>query len=567
MSAPSATLSLTAKQATVRNTETFQAALANLNDAAVGIIMCRTREPLRAVDAIRELATSQKRDFKYWTCNRGWASHDPARPDAPAATDNVRDPILALCAIEGTAPATNEPFPAGYYAMVHPHFWISGSQPSPVLLATLKEYADTFSGGYKRLILVVPQGVSLPREIEGDVVILDFDLPTYAERFDAYEEIMDGLASRRPRMDRPGVDRILAAGAGMSRDEFVTALSRALVANRASLPNVGADVLVAGVMRSKVETVKKSNCLEVMTTEDAANVGGLGNLKRWLEKRARCFSDEARAAGVDTPKGVLLVGPPGTGKSLFGKVTGSTLGLPVIKFDLSRVFAGLVGESEKNVDAALKMLDAMAPCVVFVDEIDKVFQTGASGDSGVSQKVLGKVLTHLQESEAPLFWIMSANRVENLPAELMRKGRMDEVFSVSLPDPEEALEIARIHLRKRGRNPDDVVGLEAIMDASRGYVPAEIEAAVKEALIEVFAEGAELTGDLIVTQLSYMKPLSEAHAVQFTAMREWAENNARPASGNVSPIARRVPETRGGVAPPLGSTRRRVLTSGPDTKN
>jgi SpoVK/Ycf46/Vps4 family AAA+-type ATPase len=262
-------------------------------------------------------------------------------------------------------------------------------------------------------------------------------------------------------------------------------------------------------------------------------VGGLDNLKEWVVKRRACFSTEAKEFGIEAPKGAGLFGPPGTGKSLSAKAIASSLGLPLIKFDVGRVFQSLVGQSEERVRASLKMLDSLAPCVVLLDEIDKAFQTNSGGDSGVSQRVLGAILTHMQESSSPIFWVFSANRVDRLPPELLRRGRLDEIFAVTVPDEDERLEILKIHLNKRKQKADDIPELDAAVAASEGYVPAEIEQAVKDALIEAFTNGGAITGPLIAEQLANMKPLSEAFAEDFNAMQQWAENNARPASARI----------------------------------
>lgn len=227
------------------------------------------------------------------------------------------------------------------------------------------------------------------------------------------------------------------------------------------------------------------------------------------------------------------------------------LGLPAIRFDVGRVFNSLVGSSEARVRAALKMVEAMAPCVLMIDEVDKAFQANSGGgDSGVSQRVLGAILTWMQECQEAVFMIVTANRVNNLPSEFLRRGRLDEVFSVSVPGEEEREEIFKIHLRARRQNPD-AVDLAQAVERSSGYVPAELEAAVKDAVTVAFATQQPVTGELIAEQLGNMKPLSEAFAEDFQRMQTWAEQNARPANrlpggsaaqrpGGMAPIRQRI---------------------------
>ena len=523
---------LTDRQASVRNADEFRDQLRILDAAAVGVVLCRTREPFRAIEAIRSYAYSKdKLEFANWTPMYGWEHYSRTDPTSAPKTDSLASPVDALKKIGGMD--GTDGFPNGFYSFVFPHFWLKDNvgQRVPMIYA-IKEYTRMFSESKRRLVLIAPVGYSLPTEISEDVVVLDFDAPSYAELAAIFEGFLGSLP-KRPKLSKADKDRIVAAGMGMSQQEFETAVSRAIVTYRAQLPNVPIDDLVDEVMKVKTEVVKRSEVLEVMPTTSMANVGGLDNLKEWVAKRSICFSQEAKDFGIDAPKGCGLFGPPGTGKSLAAKAIGHTLGLPLIKFDVSRVFQSLVGQSEERVRSALSMLDAMAPCVVLLDEIDKAFQRSSGGDSGVSQRVLGAILTHMQESEAPIFWVFSANRVDNLPPELLRKGRLDEIFAVSIPDVEERMAILTIHLNKRGHNAADIPNLRVAAEASEGYVPAEIEQAVKDGLIDGFTTKVGVTGELIAAQLANIKPLSEAFAEDFNQMQQWAENNARPASNSI----------------------------------
>ncbi|KRW94258.1 hypothetical protein AQY21_20220 [Paracoccus sp. MKU1] len=524
---------MTAIQASIRNADTFRDQLNILDAAAVGVILCRTREPHRVVEAVKAYAFSRQRDFFNWSLLYGWETYSRTSPTDPPKTDGNQNPVDALNKIGAVGPNPGEAMPNGFYTFMFPHFWLKDGvgQRVPMIFA-LKEYTRMFAVNKQRLIMVAPLGFTLPPEVSEDVVVLDFDAPSYAELMSELDGLMSSLP-KQPRLTKEDRDRIVAAGMGMSQQEFVTAVSRAVVTHRHLLPAVPVDDLVDEVMKVKTEVVKRSEVLEVMPTTNMSQVGGLDQLKEWVRKRSRCFSQDARDYGIEAPKGCGLFGPPGTGKSLSAKAIGHALGLPLIKFDVSRVFQSLVGQSEERVRAALKMLDAMAPCVVLLDEIDKAFQRSSGGDSGVSQRVLGAILTHMQETEAPIFWVFSANRVDNLPPELLRKGRLDEIFAVTVPDEGERLEILKIHLRKRGHNPDTVANLQIAAQKSDGYVPAEIEQAVKDALIDAFTDKVPVTGDLIAHQLDNIKPLSEAFAEDFNRMQSWAENNARPASKSI----------------------------------
>lgn len=529
---------LTNAQRTAQNAVKFRRDFAILDSAGVGVIVTRTREPDRCIRTLKEFAfgqpDGQHLDFRTWNAVHGWSRYDRRNPDQPPTRDNLVEPLAAMKLIDGLAPNGQavEPFGDGIYMMHYLHYYLPRSPQAPQMIALIKDYARTFVEGRRRLVLVMPMGFTVPNEIEDDVVILDFDPPAYAEVAESFDMLMESLPDprKRPNFSRDDKDRLVSAAMGLTAHEAETAFSRALIVNGSKLPQVTADDIAREVMAVKVEAVKKSEVLEVMPTENMNNVGGLEALKHWVAQRRNCFSDEARAFGIEAPKGIFLGGPPGTGKSLVAKAIAHGLGQPLIKFDVGRVFAGLVGESEARVRSALKLIEAMAPCTMLLDEADKALggiQNGG-GDSGVSKRVLGAILTWMQEKTAPVFVVATANRVAQLPSEFTRRGRFDEVFSVSLPTEAERMAILQIHLRKRGHT--NVQNLEAAV-AKEGYVPAEIEAAVKDALVEAFNNNEPVTGELIARQFEHIVPLSEAFKEDFQAMKDWADANARPANG------------------------------------
>lgn len=550
---------LSVAQSTARNAEQFRRQLTVLHQAAIGVVLCRTREPFRAIESVRDFAFAERIDFKVWTISRGWASYNRLKPEEEAVIDNAIDPLAALKKL------ASEDTP-NISVMMYPHKPLT---QNIAMIQIIKEYCRQFSESRKRLVIVTPPGWDVPAELEDDLVILDFDCPSYSELSSSYQALITGVSEpKRPAFTPDQVDRILAAGAGMTQHEFENAVSRALVSLRGDLPNAKIDTFIDIVAKVKTEVVKRSEVLEMMEPDTIENIGGLENLKAWIRKRARCFSQQARDYGVEPPKGIALVGPPGTGKSASAKAIASVLGLPLIKFDVSRVFNSLVGQSEARVRAALKLVDGMAPCVLMIDEADKAFAGQANGsgggDSGVGMRVLGAILTWMQETKSPVFLVVTANRTAGLPSEFLRRGRLDEIFSVTVPHDAERAEILKIHLRKRGKNPDEIQDIEAAVERSNGYVPAEIEAAVKDAIIEAYVGGVPLTGSLIAEQLQYMVPLSEAFKEQFDQMRQWAEQNARPASlpaGEVKEVSRNRSRKRQSV-PKTGSGRMMVGLDG-----
>ena len=318
----------------------------------------------------------------------------------------------------------------------------------------------------------------------------------------------------------------------MTEAEFELACAKAIALRRSDWPDIDIGHYASVVAETKTEIVRRSEVLELMEAEDPKNIGGLELLKEWIGRRKGVFGEEAKEAGVDAPRGIVLIGPPGTGKSMCAKAVAGELQQPLIKLDIGRCFGSLVGQTESRVRAALKQVEAMSPCVVFLDEVDKagIDPRQGGGDGGVGKRVMGSILTFMQESKASMFWVLTANRPDSLPPELLRKGRMDEVFSVLPPNSTERAEIIRIHLQKRKQPVPKGVELKEVVVASRGYVGAEIEAAIKEACVDAFCSKRKVKAADIAKHLSCMKPISVAFKADFDKMTAWASNNARPSS-------------------------------------
>jgi SpoVK/Ycf46/Vps4 family AAA+-type ATPase len=261
-------------------------------------------------------------------------------------------------------------------------------------------------------------------------------------------------------------------------------------------------------------------------------VGGLEVLKEWLRKRVRAFGDEARAFGLPEPRGLLLVGVQGCGKSLVARAVASAWRMPLLRLDVGRLFASLVGSSEENLRNAIKVAENVAPVVLWVDEIEKGLsgsQSSGFSDGGVSARVFVTLLTWLQEKTAPAFVVATANRIEQLPPELLRKGRFDEIFFIDLPALPERREIFAIHLAKRGRDPARF-DLESLARRAEGFSGAEIEQAVVSGLYDAFAEGGQLEQRHVERAVSESLPLSTTMREEIGRVREWARARTRPAS-------------------------------------
>jgi AAA+ superfamily predicted ATPase len=517
------------------NTKSYQQQFGTLSAAGVGVVATRTREPFRCIDALREWAFTKDLPFALWNVRDGWIEQLPTDdPEKAPVKDGNVDPYKALMGILDVAGSGKNAKTKGVFVMHATHHWVS---KSPGMIECLRHYVrDLAEVPRLRLVLIFPEGQNLPDDLKHDIPIIDFGLPNADERSKILSYIIESSTpdgEEVPDLFTKSQFEILVNSAGgMTEMETQTAFSKGIVLQRPDWPQINFEKYNGVVLDAKTEVIKQSEVLELMDSVPVEDVGGLEVYKEWIDTVSACLTPEAAAFGVDKPKGCVLIGAPGTGKSLVAKATASVLNQPLVKFDVSRIFASLVGQSEERARAAIKMLEAMAPCVALIDEIDKglggAHQGG--GDSGVSKRVLGTILTAMQESTAPIFWIASANRVDSLPAELLRKGRFDEVFAVLTPNRVERESIFNIHLRKRKQSPDKITDLHVAVSAAKGYVGAEIEAAVKEAVKVAYVSGAPLTGALLAEQLGMMKPLRVAFPEDFARMESWAENNARKAS-------------------------------------
>lgn len=288
------------------------------------------------------------------------------------------------------------------------------------------------------------------------------------------------------------------------------------------------------IIEAKEQVIRNSGYLEYYHHKETFNdIGGSQILKQWLRQRQKAFSEEAKKFGLPTPRGLLLVGIPGTGKSLFAKSIGQAFGQPIIRMDIGKVFGGFVGESENNMRNALKIIETVAPAVLWIDEIEKGMSGIASSnrsDGGTTARVLGTFLTWMQEKKAPVFVVATANNVSELPPEFLRKGRFDEIFFLDLPDIDERKEIFKIHIAKNNRNPENF-DIKKLATYSKNFSGAEIEEAVKEALFMAYDNNEDINTSYVQQALENTYPLADTMKEKIDALRQWANNRAVYASG------------------------------------
>ena len=385
----------------------------------------------------------------------------------------------------------------------------------------LRNLAASLRQAPRTLVITAPDW-SIPRELEDSITLLDLPLPAAEE----IRTLLSTIANASGHPLSPGVaEQLTAACHGLSEQRGRQLAARAL-ARRGQL---GEEDL-AEVLEEKRQAIAKSELLEYCPSEASpADIGGLEALKHWLEQRHMAFSEEAMRYGLPLPRGVLLVGPQGTGKSLTAKAIAHSWSMPLLRLDVGRLFAGLVGASEARTRDMIQRAEAMAPCVLWIDEIDKGFGGDSRSDGGTSQRVLGTVLTWMAEKTSAVFVVATANGVDKLPAELLRKGRFDEIFLLDLPSAEERRAILDLQLGRR--RPSHTIPLDVLVDRTGGFSGAELEQTVIEAMHLAFAEQREFGEADLIAAASQVVPLSRTAREQLEALQSWARGGrARLAS-------------------------------------
>jgi ATP-dependent 26S proteasome regulatory subunit len=489
--------------------------------------LIRARYPLiylvsweeQRLDAIlQDVAQNHGKTLLSWSVNRGLRRVGGAR--TVPMSEGSREPIEALNAIGRlTDPSL--------VVLKDFHPWLD----QPAVVRALRELSQELKSTYTTIILLSPV-LTIPVELEKEISVLDVPLPTFRDLLQLLKEIVAVVRQgNKARIDlnREQAEHLIKAAQGLTLSEAENAFAKA-IANDGVLNQDDIHL----VLEEKRQVIRKSGLLEfVNVEEDLGTVGGLDELKSWLNGRSGAFSEPARKFGLPAPKGLMLLGVQGCGKSLTAKAIAAQWKLPLLRLDLGRIFSSLIGSSEENLRRAIRVAESVAPAVLWIDEIEKGI-AGATGalvtDSGVGARVFGSLLTWLQEKIAPVFVVATANRVDALPPELLRKGRFDEIFFIDLPAASERREIFRIHIQRRQRDPARF-DLDELSTATEGYSGSEIEQAVIAGLYLAFAAGTELTQANILHAVRETFPLSMTMGDDISRLREWSKNRTRPASG------------------------------------
>lgn len=489
------------------------------------ILYVVTSEENRVLEMIGEIAAQRQKKVFEWSYSTGIVPAGTSIQSQKHRNAATRDPLAALDqVIEQVEPAIF------VFKDFHPFL----TRQNFAVVRKLKEIALHLKNSFKTILLVSPI-MEIPTELDKEVTVLNFPLPDRQALSELLDRIIEDVQQFKQvtiELDDPGRERLIQAALGLTMNEAENVFAKIIVKDqRLSAEDVNE------VFAEKQQIIRKSGLLEYYATDESfGSVGGLSVLKDWLHKRSKAFTAEARAFGLPAPRGILMLGIQGCGKSLCAKAVSSQWQLPLLRFDMGRMFGSLVGSSEENVRKAIAVAESVAPAILWVDEIDKAFagsQSSGGTDGGTTARVFGTFLTWLSEKKAPVFVVTTANDISQLPPELLRKGRLDEIFFVDLPSAGEREEIFRIHLRKRGRLQGDLAEDARLMElaaASHDFSGAEIEEAVNSALYDAFYEETDLSVDHLKTALEQTVPLARTMEEQINRLRNWADGRARNAS-------------------------------------
>lgn len=493
----------------------FLTELETLIRARYPLLYLVTWEEQRVDQLLTELARTHNRNLVEWTATRGLRGLTTALPNVDV--ERTREPLPALLALH------HLPSPSLVLLKdFHRHL------EDPIVVRAMRELAVALKATQTTAMIVAPR-LTLPEELEKDVTVIDVPLPGPADLMRLLKDIARVVTrSRRAKVDltTEQAESLVSAVHGLTLAEAENAFARA-IARDDKLD--GDDIKV--LLEEKSQVVRKSGVLEYFATDQTlSDVGGLAHLKHWLKRRQGAFSEAARTFGLPEPRGVLLLGVQGCGKSLTAKSIATTWRMPLVRLDMGRIYSGLVGSSEENLRKAIRVVESLAPVVLWVDEVEKgLAGSSSSNDTGVSARVFGTLLTWLQEKTAPVFVVATANRIDSLPPELLRKGRFDDIFFIDLPTVDERADILSLQLARRGRQAAQFPVRDLALMAEQ-FSGAELEQVVISGLYDAFADGKELETHHLVLAIEETTPLAVTMREEVERLREWAKSRARPAS-------------------------------------
>lgn len=483
-------------------------------------ILIRARYPLlyvvtpeeeRALGELSRIADSLGKKLYEWSISNGLSRYRAGVEMRTEGRKDTRDPIIALREVAQSDEAA-------IFVLRDFHEFLTNSE----VKRRLRDLATSLRSTLSTVVVLAPL-LRLPDELEKDVTVYDFPLPDRGDLQRMLQQIardIQGNPDLSIDLSETSHEALIDAAIGLTLNEAENVFARTLVAAK-RLSRVEAPLVYA----EKRQVIRKTGLLEYIDgCETLQNVGGLGMLKSWIGRRRRAMDPHAAEFGLPAPRGLLLVGVQGCGKSLAAKASAHEMGYPLVRLDVGRLFSKMVGETESNIRRALSIAEALAPVVLWVDELEKGLSgTGSSDstDAGTTARLFGTLLTWLQEKQAPVFVVATANDIEKLPPEVLRKGRFDEIFFVDLPTEDERRDIFRIHLEKRGRE-SRWFDLGEMAQATEGYSGAEIEQCIIEALFAVYGQKPDVETTDIVAAAGRVIPISQTMRQSIRSRRMWA---------------------------------------------
>ena len=478
-------------------------------------------EPVEAVIARVALQVTPARRVLRWDIVRGWEDNGSGKGSVMAALDRVSKTAV-------------EEYTIFILRDLHPVLKYPYTDKNAPVVRELRNLTRELKRS-KKTIILTSHTLELPEELKEEVTVIDFPLPNVQE----IDSLISHVVENPQQLQVSGLAReqLVKACQGLSRARIGRVLAKALAAKQQINESD-----IDGVLEEKQQAIRQTGILEFFNSrESLKSVGGLENLKQWVKMRQDAFTDEARRYGIPNPKGVLLVGIQGTGKSLSAKTIACEWRLPLLRLDTGRLFGGIVGESESRVRQMIQLAEAIAPCVLWIDEIDKAFGniiSGGDGDSGTSRRVFGSLITWMQEKTSPVFIVATANNVRILPAELLRKGRFDEIFFLNLPSESERQDIFKVHLQRLRPTRLREFDLGILAKRAENFSGAEIEQVVIDGLYRAFGtfvngQRRDLMTEDILRSIEDTVPLAAIARSQIEDLKRWAaEAGARTASND-----------------------------------
>lgn len=485
------------------------------------IIYVRTQEEKRVIDFFRDLSVYRGADLYQWDCDRGLLNSETKKQISSEDSEVHDNPTAVLAHIVDHAQKQSKLIfqkkhtDETIYMLLDFHIFLDGI---PQIERKLKEFCDVVSSC---VIVVVSPVFNCPPTLEKELTLVDFPVPSYNEIKESLLTIAKEISNKLPHAYKQAKEQeedLVKAASGLTLTEAGNAFAMTIVRDR--------KFVIQTILDEKKQMIRKGGILEyrdsLFTMDD---LGGLDTLKDWLKLRRLAFREDARQFGLPAPKGLLIIGIPGTGKSMACDALADLYQMPLLRLDFGAIFSAHVGESEQNIRQCLQTAEAISPSILWIDEVEKGIggvESSNATDGGVTSRVFGTMLTWMQDKREPVFVVCTANNIAGIPPEFMRAGRFDEIFFIDLPNEEQREEVVEKLLSRKNRNPEEF-DIDAIVSASVNYTPVEIEKGIDNALFVAYADGKrKVYTEDVVTQLGLFHPLYNSRREDIQRMREWA---------------------------------------------